>query len=421
MSERVILSLRFMLRPALIIGLSFTLTLTLAAQEDPEPTPDQITDAQIRFDQVVNDTITERSIFDLWRFRANAGDIVFLQMTAADGLAPLLGLSRGGDIIARSDVNAEGESLPDAAPNGVAELEFIVPESGEYVAVPTRVGNADGTTTGSYTLTLRRANPGSDTRNTFQDVTFRCGESLAATALTLEFGLVDNETGYRFSVYGLDGFQPVIRVAAGLNDELQDCSSDSQTMANDSLTLPDGTTIQLEDTQRPINAARFTLRGENLARARLTIGSVDDAPGRYVLVIEGFTLDPLTENIINLGIGPLAAETTEVSVYMVRGAASRIDPLLTYYIEEDDPSDEAQNIVCDDAGRFDCAEVPAFSDHGVTFGDSNEIIGGMFDAGLRLAPGNPDPIELGFSSRSRAGGTYTIFIIGELPPRAGSD
>ena len=380
-----------------------------------DPTADQITDDVIFFNEPVQDTITQRSIYDRWRFYATEGATFIITMEAADGLAPLIGIfGPGGDIIAASNIDESGEFTADAEPNSTIELRFTASESREYAIIATRVGNEQGTTTGTYILNVEQI-PVTD-QNDIQDVTFRCGQEIATTATTFEFfGSADIET-YRISVYGLDGFHPVIRAIAGIDRDLTDCTDDAQQMTGDQFTLPgEGEeTITLAD-EMPENAAQLSLRGGDLLnRVEVTIGSIDGAGGRYMVVIEGFTLMAGQQDSLNVRLGPLASET-DLLVYMVHVGSTRLDPLLTWLSADD----SADDVVCDDAGRRGCENVPSFEDSGVILNDGTVIIGDRFDAGLRLAPGNLDRMTLVFSSRNpNAAGPYSTILIGELPTRA---
>jgi hypothetical protein len=96
---------------------------------------------------------------------------------------------------------------------------------------------------------------------------------------------------------------------------------------------------------------------------------------------------------------------------MIGASDSRLDP----FVRLDTP----EGIECDDAGRRGCDEVPSITGAGVAINDGVTITGDRFDAGLRLAPGHPDPLTLELSSRkSGTYGEYALLVIGELPPRS---
>ncbi len=396
----------------IILALICTTTTVLFAQ-DPTPTPDRITDTSISYDQTVSDTITEHSSFDLWHFQAGQGEIIEIVMEASDGLAPLFGIfDSRRDLITATNLDSEGNELFPAAPNDTIRMQFQIPEAGEYIINATRAGNDDGTTTGSYDLTINLIASGPTRINTNQDVTFRCGDHIATTATTINFIARPDVETYRVSVYGLDDFQPVIRVEAGRDVELQDCANDSQSMGGDTFTLPGDETNTLPDGDTHLNAAQMSLRGENLDQIELTIASIEGHPGRYMVVIDGFQVSvPEDSQQMSLRLGPSAVEG-ELIINMVQGENTRIDP----YIEWIADGHEEPLASCDDAGRRGCENVPSFVHAGVVQQDGTIIIGDRFSAGIRLAPGHPDPNILEFSSRARnATGEYAIILIGELP------
>jgi hypothetical protein len=401
---------------ALLAGL---LPPLIAVAQDDDDGPVVVEDF-ITYGETVEGTITARGIYDLWRFYAQAGDMILVTMAAADGLAPLVGIaSIGGDIIARSDVALDGSSLPDAGPNETITLEFQIPEEGRYTVVPTRVGNLDGTTTGSYSLTLELTGsaPGR-IGGDLPEVTFRCGAEIVTTAAVLEFLAAEHMNEYRISVYGLDGFRPLIRATIGDNDLITDCGADAQHMGGDRVILPDGETFALpEDSTVITSGAQYGLRGVgDLGRMNLTIGSIDGSAGRYVIVVEGFTLAyPGEEHVLDIRPGPLT-KSTEMLVYMMRDGVSRIDPYIYQVLITGEDEMEYTEIACNDAGLRGCEEVPALTGAGVIFNNGKELLGGRFDAGLRLDLASGEVQRLFLNSRARnARGDYAVLILGELP------
>jgi hypothetical protein len=364
--------------------------------------------APINYDDIVEDNITDAAFFDWWKVQVTEGDEVVIDMSAAGGLQPLIGLlDVGGDLIARSQ---------DGAADDTVTLDFVVPSSGEYTIVATRVGNADGTSTGAYSLRLRLANPTVVEVNPYQDVTFRCEDYEVTTAATLAFQ-EDSSPGLvqRVTVYGINGFQPVIRLNTENPEPFELCNTDAEQAVGDVFTLPDG----VEGTVTADNltsVSQLIVRGADQAGfIKLTIGSKDGTSGRYVVVIEGFSIEPDNDSdAIEVRVGPLAAETTAIQMYMVAGENSRVDPFMTRPDTEE---------TCDDAGRKGCEAVATFNGSGFTLheGTGTTIIGDRSDAGLLINPGNPDPVVVTLNSRSgRTHGTYALVFIGELPPRPAS-
>lgn len=409
---------RLIIRTAVIV-LALALALPTQAQTDE----DRVTEGSIGYDQSVEDTITERSFYDLWEFTAAQGDVAVITMIAADGLAPLLGLlDSNRDLIANSGVSPDGEPVT-AQPDGIAELEFLIPADGQYSIVATRVGNDQGTTTGSYILRLRRANTAGERFNPYQAVQFRCRDALVTTAATLQFGGTGMDT-LRISVYGLDDFQPVVQVGGNFEGAPTVCAGGLPAMAGDMLVLPDGETFTVPEADGDSipQAAQIVFQQARLVSDFVvTIGSVNGAAGRYVAVIEGFMLSAdIPRKYIDARIGPLAVES-DLLVYMLAGGGSRIDPFITLVVEEaldaetGDLQVEPQS--CDDAGRRGCDEVSSAQRIVIAFNDGTRISGGRLDAGLLLSPESTAHMLLEFRSRSNANGPFTVLMLGELPAR----
>jgi hypothetical protein len=388
----------------LLCALLFFLIPTTRAQETDPDTPINST---ITYNETVQATITEEAFFDRWTFNAAQGDIVVAIMIASDGLAPLLGLGTiGGELLYATDGFHEDRRV-DAEPNTQVEIEYRIAEAGQYVMIATRAGRDEGTTTGSYTLSLRRANNDPGRPDMFQDVVFRCGEDEVTTALTVEWFQESGET-YRVRAYGLDGFRPLLRLQGGPMGEINDCSADSQMMGGDSFILP-GEAAATLPAENPPDAAALDLSA-GLDDITLTVGSIDGAGGRYLLVIDGFQIMPERDpDLMTVRLGPLARETALLA-YMVRTGSSRLDPVMTWLDFNDQPIQ-----TCDDAGRRGCESVAAFTGAGVTLNDGTSINGARLDAGLLLQPGNADPILVEFTNRNRDLGGYAVILIGTLP------
>jgi hypothetical protein len=183
----------------------------------------------------------------------------------------------------------------DGAADSTVSLEFIAPEDGQYTIVATRVGNADGTSTGAYTLRLRRANPPVEEVNPYQDVTFRCDDYDVTTASTFVFqeDPVTDMT-HRITVYGLDGFQPVIRLNVDTPNKYELCNAEAQQAIGDTFTLPGepARTIAQADLDAGTVSQLLLTHAENAGVVTITIGSRDGKPGRYMAVFEGFAIEP---------------------------------------------------------------------------------------------------------------------------------
>ncbi len=382
----------------------------LAQQATLDPNTPSVLD--IHYGDSVHETITNAAFYDWWTIDATQGDDMVIHMTATDGLEPLIGILNGsGDLVAKSD---------DGAVNSTAELEYVVPATGHYTIVATRVGNLNGTSTGSYALDLRQANAPVVNVNPYQDVTFTCKDEGfdVTTAATLSFA-DDPVPGleYRITVYGIDGFRPVIRVNfdASNAQPYELCNIDALNTVGDTFTFPGEQTQTI--TKDTLNqASQLALASaDQMGTITLTIGSENGQAGRYMAVIEGFSIEPSNDiDGVEIRVGPLAAKTTSILAYMIAGQNSRLDPFMKL---------PDSGVTCDDAGRGDCTNVPSFNRAGVTMheddGSTVSYIGDRSDAGLLINPGNPDPVEVQLSSReSDTHGPYALLLIGSLPPRS---
>ncbi len=356
---------------------------------------DTTTMQPISYGQAVSGTITDDQFFAHWRFVTGAGDHLQIQMTGADGLRPLIGLlGPDGSLIARSD---------DGDIDGTVELDFTAPAIDEYRIVATRVGNQDGTTTGTYTLRIDRLNPQPTRDPAYQDVTFLCGTVEATALVSFHFAREPEDNGaYSLRVYGLDGFQPVIRVQTGGDDT---CTRDPADAVGDVITLPGERPITLTSASA---TAQIVLTSENAdpGAMLITIGSADDQPGRYLAVIGGFTIEPSTDTddyAIRLAPRP-AHDGAPLLVYAV-GLNNRLDPGISGDLG-----------TCDDAGRRGCEDIPSFDGAGVIFNGDTRALGDRFDAGMRITDADQHYLQvLSFSGTTH--GDYALFLLGSLPPR----
>ena len=138
-------------------------------------------------------------------------------------------------------------------------------------------------------------------------MTFLCGAIEATALATIRFAREAADNGaYSLRVYGLDGFQPVIRVQTGSQDT---CTSDPADAVGDVITLPGERPISLTNASA---TAQVILTSENAdPQAMLvTIGSADDQPGRYFAVIGGFNIEPSSDTddyAVRLAPRPAAA------------------------------------------------------------------------------------------------------------------
>jgi len=408
------------------LWISIIVGVLLYIPSEAQETEDRAGIFDISLGARVTETITDRAFFDWWRVNVAAGDILVVEMTGQDGLAPLIGLlDPGGDLVVSSDEFRVMDV------NETAVLEYTVLQAGQYTVVATRNGLDEGDTTGSYALNVFRGNQDEavDT-NIYVQVQFRCRDVTATTAAILSFEeqvFIPDDTppgqvteAYRFTVFGLDGFQPLLRIEAPLTvpDNYLDCSDDAQALAGSTYTLPDGS-IGMVTEETLDSAAQLSIvnsgPSEPFGPLDITIGSKDGTPGRYMAVIQGLSINFADQmDLMTLRQGPLAVGT-DLQVYMIGDTLSRLDPFMEQW--RDLQTGEVLSS-CDDANRRGCEGVLSFVDAGMMIypDEPVQVMGDRFDAGLRLRPLSTDPIFLNLMSRDNiTHGDYALVIIGELP------
>lgn len=391
----------------LTLVLAVLLPMAVAAQGDP----DRPGVFPIGYSAPVAETITEGGIYDWWQFDGAPGVQVRITMTGSEGLEPLVGLlTPNRDLVARS---------ADGAANSTVVVTHTLEQAGVYTVVATRAGNAGGASTGRYELLLERTNAPVAPPDRYREVAFLCNQEEVTNVLTL--AIEDDNTQTEFigvSVYGLDGFQPALRSTLEFDFEPfydQFCfrpidGSGPGFGRGDTLQLPGEDEITITDNAVKTNFQNASAFGVY----ELNIGAVGDAPGRYVVVIDGMTAGRDGDrDLLEIGLGPLARDDS-VRVYAVSDKATRLDPFVELVNE-----DIERLRGCDDAGRQDCAEVPPIDGFRTTsVGLERTLVGGPFDAGLVLAPGEPGRMLVlfgGFAGRTY--GDYAIVIVGEYSGR----
>ena len=415
----------------LFLILLIALVLPTHAQAD---SPDVAQVADIAYGQTVQATITDLAFFDWWRIEMTRGDVIFIEMAASEGLAPVLAvLDENRSVLARSN-----DTEPTPA-DGTASLRFQAEADAEYTLLATRDGNREGATTGSYTLSvlLLEGTPPRENRRT--EVEFRCDDMLVTQASNFSLredvlpsepdqNSADAESNellefYRLTVFGLDGFHPVIRAESEASAGVLECTDDGQRVPGSSLNWPDlpAQNITQDDLA---DVAQLTLRNlstqsanaERFGEVTFTVGSLDGASGRYVAVLEGLRIHQNSDaDDLLLRLGPLARDTA-LRVYMLAASdAPRFDPQMQVL----DAQDGFEVLrTCDDAGRFGCDDIASVAGATLTLVTPPvaTITADRFDAGVLLAPGDTDPMLLRLQSRDRrTDGAYTLILIGELP------
>lgn len=360
----------------------------------------------ISYGQTVEDNIDDDAFFDWWQFDALAGDQIRVTMRAAGGLAPLVGvLDSGGDVVAANE---------DDTPNSTVTLEYTIPQDGLYIIVASRVGRDEGTTAGSYSLSLALLNltPLRDPR--YQDVTWPCNDFEATTAASIEFSQ-ENDGPYAIYVYGLDGFEPTLRIQSRSRGT-DICHRDATSSVGDVFTFPGEAPITLTEDMIPSAAQLIVASEPRLGNLTVTIGSANDQPGRFMAVIGGFQLAPESDrDVIYVRQGPRAAQGTfGLLTYMI-GVGARLDPFMSIAYTD---------IECDDAGQrtagdeSDCESLPSPVGIGTEVAIGGRYVGDRFDAGLLIPAGDTSKYEFWLTSRrGTTRGEYALVLIGELPPR----
>ncbi len=361
------------------------ITLPMRAQAD-EPSILPLTPGQ-----EVSDTITDVATFDWWQLELNAGDSLRVLMTASDGLAPLIGiLDSNGTIIARSD---------DGQINTTVQLEFTFEQTGIYTVVATRTGTTTGETRGSYRL---RADLMSETipDDRYMAVTFRCNDIEVDALSQIRFVQDAPTVRYAIRIYGVDGLLPVFKIETAREGDLEPCIQ-SQTASDVALTFDDGMVSE------GIAAAALDFDSTtDLGTLTVTFGAVAAISGRYIAVIEGFTIDPAdSQDAFTIRNAPLPARDFGLLAYMIgTQPTARLDPLI-----------EIRDVyACDDAGRRGCEGVASAIGMGVQTDGGLTVIGDRFDAGYAISAGDLVPYTLNFGSRDgRTTGIYALMLIGQ--------
>jgi hypothetical protein len=356
---------------------------------------------ELAYGQTISGVIDDNSFFNAWTFYASANDDIEAIMTASGGLQPLLGLlDPAGDLVARS---TDGEV------DGGIRIDYTTPREGTFTLVATRVGNEAGTSSGGYALSLRlaaRAGVPLDAR----EVSFRCGEFEAVTALKIDLQpeLATPGVPYRFSVYSLDGFEALVRLR-GTRLDFNLCERGNIDNPGDILYLP-GEEALLIDESMLANQFDLSLQDPQVnGTLTLTVGSVSGAAGRYLVVVQGLAIDEaMTQDTVIVEVGA-RAQAAPILVYAVAddNRNSRLDPYLQLVGEESG---------CDDAGRRGCEGIASFAAAGIRIVDELTLLGDRFDAGLMLRSETTDRQELEIGSfADNTFGAYALFFIGALP------
>lgn len=381
--------------------------------------------AGINYGMSVQETLTDHAFFDWWQLEVTIGDTIVVSMQAAEGLQPLLGLlDADGTLMTRSDLEAVAEV------DGVAFMRHKAVTAGLYTIIASRDGRDVGTTTGTYLLTVTNQSDDAQSRpDPFLETEFRCDEWLLTNALTFQFSedvLIPENVApaqitefYRVSVYGLDGFEPVIRIQSDiLMDRPLDCTDSAQATEDSQLDFPflDEPYIVTEDDAD--NVAMVTITnsgdGEPLGAVTINVGAKGESSGRFIVVLEGMELgERRDDDEFFVRRGAFASDSI-LDVYMIGHSDNRLDSQLGLI---DDRSN--LDLLCDDIGRGDCSDLPTIESSTILIGENGATYSpDRFDAGLRMDTSENEVSRLTFQSREHAtSGEYVVVFVGELPAR----
>ncbi|MBK9122536.1 MAG: hypothetical protein IPM16_05355 [Chloroflexi bacterium] len=379
------------------------LTGSAAAQQD-----DSVTTTVILPGTEVTGVISAGALFDVWEFEGRAGEEYRVEMTGSDGLAPLVGLrSTSGDIVVASNVLADG-STAESEPNGSALLLFEIPSDGSYALIATRAGASTGRTTGSYILRFDLMRQPEPTPDTQADVTFRCGDDVLPAALALIVGDQGEQgDGLTVTVFGLDGFVPVVRLDRG--DGQSPCVDESAALTSDEwfvASLPDGTEVTFDDSNNEASVLLRHEHGDTPVPVTITIGGRGTLSGALVVVVEGLTIEREGDvDAVVVQPGP-RARGSDMILWMLRAGFSRLDPLI----------EVAEGAACADVGLRTCDE----SLRGVSVARRNgaETVWqtDRLDSVGRLTLSELAGVETRLSSGNpRTTGGYTLVLYVSLP------
>lgn len=395
-----------MLRRVVPVCVIFLIMITGGMLTHAQDTP---TSAPIAVDVPVSDTITSAAPFDVWEFSALPGEQYRADMQASDGLAPLLGLrAPSGDIIVASNQFDDG-TTQDAEPNELITIFFEIPAGGDYALVATRVGTDGGTTAGSYTLTMYLIAAAPVPEDEYVDVTFRCGAMNATTAVSLQVSdQPASESGYWIAVYGLNGFDPIIRL--GGDDGSGGAPCEPSMPPDDALAFEfnlGGDSRFVFGEADVTSVAVLNVPADYAGPIRVTVGSRDGASGHYALRITGLTVESAGDtDTVTIRGGPFAKDEP-VAIWMLRDGFNRLDPMLM-------APDEVDH--CPDLGLRSCSGSLTGASLRMLSAGEVQVSANRLDAIAYLDASGLEPVELAAASQNpRTTGTYMLWLFGMLP------
>jgi hypothetical protein len=203
--------------------------------------------------------------------------------------------------------------------------------------------------------------------------------------------IVNMRSGFNYTAtaIGMNGFDPIIAVMDEEGTIL--CNDDDANAAGYVAGLPSTGNVDASalSAQMP-----FSYNGNNsFGDISIIVGSVDNTPGEFVLVIEGLVVtdadntgdapgDPIT-----LHLTPnMHASGIPVSAYMI-SVTQGLDPFL-YVVDKDAQQvqlDDGSYISCDDAGTTNCwGESTELGSSYISRQNGNALAGGNLDAMMQF-------------------------------------
>lgn len=340
-----------------------------------------------------------------------------------------------------------GENDDIESGNTDSELTVTLPVTQQYVILVSRFGVDEGTSTGNFTVNITTSGgsttPGLDSVNfdfpavgdgtssgNFNNdgsifITCDTGEEVRG-GVQFSFIAVNPGFSYTATAIGLDGFDPVVTVET--RPGIGTCNDDNSGVLGSRVDVPGFGNVFADNTSAQV---RFTSPSSGNP-INISVGSFNDEPGRFVLIIEGLAISPFTELDGFAVRVPEAAQEEPLGVYMVARYVD-LDPYLALYAGDGltnaysadgtlfpDSIDYDQVFgplfECDDAGVGDCDYSPNFENGNILISNGSSYNPGSVDAGLMLVPNTTDPLLYTFGSRNGAsGGTYAILVTGFVP------
>ncbi|MFW5749044.1 MAG: hypothetical protein ACOCYT_05470 [Chloroflexota bacterium] len=414
----------------------------------------------IAYGDTVTGDISDSQFIMGYCFEGTAGDVVTVSMNATRGnLDTLVAISDPFF----SEPFVQNDDFAQASGTNSRIEGFMLPADGQYLIVATRYQLDQGTTAGSFTLSLMLdesgagSTPGGDkgergsvtpaepedpeepelppfpvvgegvdpaSRDVEIIVTCDTGERINGG---VQFSFINVNPGfpYAVTVVGLDGMDPVVAVET--QPGIGSCNDDTRALAGSRLVVP-GTGMVEADARSAQVLFTTPRRGFPV---NITVGSFDDSPGTFAMIIEGFRIDPRDElDGFALRV-PASVATAPLGVYMI-SLTTQLDPFMAMgagpgltnaYVDGSLDTDliDFDNIVyplfeCDDVGIGACDFSLPLPAGVIEINTTGRYATGQFDSGLVLVPNTTDPLLYAFSSRNSASvGDYAILVLGSVP------